>query len=583
MAYDTARGRLVLFGGSGQSGSQLGDTWEFDGTSWTQLFPANSPSPRYGGAMAFDPVLGRTVLFGGWGNNGRLGDTWEWDGANWTQASPSSAPYPRFFHSMVFNAQLGKTILFGGDFVRPYALGPTNDTWEWDGVQWTQDWTNAAPSPRAGQSLVYDLGRSRAVLFGGTDETFSHVFYNDTWELGAGIVTLPSNPTATFTPSSLGFGYSSVGVTTSSFAVWLVSSGTGPLVIGSLSTTGDFSIPNTDCPVSPNPLAAGSSCIVLVNFTPTAAGDRQGALVVSDNSPGGAQSVPLTGTGTANATTLTVNPATAPFGGTAYVTATLTSNSGPVYAASVSLALPNGASATVQTDLHGVATWPAASVAGLNPGSYPGGIQASFAGNQGYLGSSAAATLTVSDTDLALASVPGDITAIATGSSGVIVTYSSPAVVDETGDISAPAASCAPASGSTFAVGTTTVTCSATSGDDSPATVSATFSVTVLVDLNVTVTVAPSAATTGTLVTGSVSVTNTGSVAKTVTLFAAFRFGDITFTSTKAIVKLNPGQTATRTLTYRVSKSAPRGAYSFSATATDVTGIISSAATFSVG
>jgi hypothetical protein len=81
------------------------------------------------------------------------------------------------------------------------------------------------------------------------------------------------------------------------------------------------------------------------------------------------------------------------------------------------------------------------------------------------------------DTDLALSGVPADITVNATSSSGAIVTYAAPTAVDEAGE--SPTASCSPASGSTFAIGTTIVTCTASDSDDAPSTVSQTFTVTV--------------------------------------------------------------------------------------------------------
>jgi hypothetical protein len=43
MAYDAARGQVVLFGGWDRSYSN--DTWVWDGTNWVQKFPANAP-PR---------------------------------------------------------------------------------------------------------------------------------------------------------------------------------------------------------------------------------------------------------------------------------------------------------------------------------------------------------------------------------------------------------------------------------------------------------------------------------------------------------------------------------------------------------
>jgi uncharacterized repeat protein (TIGR01451 family) len=85
--------------------------------------------------------------------------------------------------------------------------------------------------------------------------------------------------------------------------------------------------------------------------------------------------------------------------------------------------------------------------------------------------------VTVNDADLAITNVPSDMTVEATSTAGASVDYTLPTVVDE--DSSAPPVVCSPASGSTFAVGTTSVACSATDADDSnsPATVG--FKVTV--------------------------------------------------------------------------------------------------------
>ena len=68
MAYDAARGRLVLFGGYGGSGVRLNDTWEWDGTNWSEVQAANAPPARNLHAMAYDAGRGRIVLFGGLGD-----------------------------------------------------------------------------------------------------------------------------------------------------------------------------------------------------------------------------------------------------------------------------------------------------------------------------------------------------------------------------------------------------------------------------------------------------------------------------------------------------------------------------------
>lgn len=83
--------------------------------------------------------------------------------------------------------------------------------------------------------------------------------------------------------------------------------------------------------------------------------------------------------------------------------------------------------------------------------------------------------LTPSDTTDPIVTVPSDITAEATSSSGAVVTFVTSAT-DETSPAN-PAVTCVPASGSTFPLGTTPVTCSAT--DDAGNTGSASFNITV--------------------------------------------------------------------------------------------------------
>ncbi len=299
MAYDSTRGRMVVFGEFNPFGIAMPETWEYDGTNWTQASPANSPTPRQGAAMAFDSTRNKTVLFGGRDVNAgqRMADTWEWDGASWTQMTPSVSPYARFWHSMAYDPVSDRTILFGGDHIQPYSLGEENDTWEWDGSQWARDWTAAAPSVRAGQSMVYDSALGRMVLFGGFNAGVNpNTFDADTWELGPGIVTAAGNPQLTLNTTAGEFGSVDVGATSQPAIYSVLSSGTGPLVM-TLSVSGDFSVSSSDCPAGPDPLAAGSSCLFLVTFGPTAPGDRFGQLTFTGNVPGGSLVIPLHGVG----------------------------------------------------------------------------------------------------------------------------------------------------------------------------------------------------------------------------------------------------------------------------------------------
>jgi hypothetical protein len=81
------------------------------------------------------------------------------------------------------------------------------------------------------------------------------------------------------------------------------------------------------------------------------------------------------------------------------------------------------------------------------------------------------------DADLALTNVPGNMTVNATVPGGAVVNYTPPTVTDE--DAVKPTVGCLSASGSLFAIGTTTVTCTVTDSDDSNSPVHASFMVTV--------------------------------------------------------------------------------------------------------
>jgi len=177
MAFDSVRGVTVLFGGvdtSGPGGSFVakGDTWEWDGTAWTS-FGTTGPSARESSAMAYDSARQKIVLFGGDNGSPRLGDTWERTGTTWAQVF-ASGPSARSGHAMVYAGSCG-TVLFGG---YDNTVGSKNDTWGWDGTQWIQ-LASSGPSARSGHGMAYDGNRAQVVLFGGS--TINGV-NGETWE-----------------------------------------------------------------------------------------------------------------------------------------------------------------------------------------------------------------------------------------------------------------------------------------------------------------------------------------------------------------------------------------------------------------
>lgn len=173
MVYDSARGRIVLYGGFDGSGKS--DTWERNGTVWIAINSSTGPGIRSKHAMAYDHQHQRSVLFGGLDANGAsTNDTWEWDGAGWTQAA-TTGPSSRFGHAMAFDETCGKVILFGG-----FDQTSQRDTWAWNGATWFLV-TNSGPAPRRDQAMAYDSIRGTIVMFGGRQDLYHYRLW-DTWE-----------------------------------------------------------------------------------------------------------------------------------------------------------------------------------------------------------------------------------------------------------------------------------------------------------------------------------------------------------------------------------------------------------------
>ena len=178
LAYDAARGNVVLFGGDDASGNMLGDTWTWDGSTWTPHTSGSSPPPRYAAMLAYDPIRERVVLFGGFGDEVEtpINDTWEWDGTSWTELTPTVSPLGRGYGGMDYDPQRQRIVLFGGD-----SFGLLGDTWEWDGVAWTSVAPQDPAPERWACSAIYDAIDHELVMFGGLGESAGS--FGDTWAL----------------------------------------------------------------------------------------------------------------------------------------------------------------------------------------------------------------------------------------------------------------------------------------------------------------------------------------------------------------------------------------------------------------
>ncbi len=225
MAFDEGRGKAVIFGGQYEGGGWDGETWQWDGTSWsrfmgfspqerashgmaydvaaqrvmifggrvvgpiydlndTQLFNGFSwsqvmtgiPEQRNSASMTYDRSRNRMVLFGGADRFVEYHDTWEWDGANWSRKA-TTGPSTRYGAGMAWDPNRGQVILYGGRASTPAGLVYYDETWAWDGVAWTLISSNG-PGARSNISMTYDPEAGGVLLFGGLDSVNK---LNDTW------------------------------------------------------------------------------------------------------------------------------------------------------------------------------------------------------------------------------------------------------------------------------------------------------------------------------------------------------------------------------------------------------------------
>ncbi len=191
MAYDPGTHRLIMFGGRGDAGTSLNDAWAYDPATnaWIELKPAGTlPSPRNLFSMAYDPLTHGLIVFGGQGDTGLLNDTWAYDTtANaWTELKPAGTlPWTRSAQSMAYDPTSGRLIVFAGLDSAGTVLG---DAWAYESAAntWTElEPSGTQPAARAGHVMVYDPASGRLIMFGGRSiDQFD--FLNDVWTCAPG-------------------------------------------------------------------------------------------------------------------------------------------------------------------------------------------------------------------------------------------------------------------------------------------------------------------------------------------------------------------------------------------------------------
>ena len=208
LVYDSHRGRVIMFGGIADGGSDLtrfADTWAYDyeTNTWTNLEPSGTvPSRMEDFSMAYDPKSDAVYLFPGLPLD--AGQVWVYDpGKNeWTQRPTATTDLPkaRYSPGVALDEANGRVLVFGGEVGYKDGEDPStafaNDTWLYDiaANTWSQmGFAGAVPEGRCGPGLAYDPSTSSVIMFGGCPNDPPSLSPNpplsDTWEY-----TLPSGP-----------------------------------------------------------------------------------------------------------------------------------------------------------------------------------------------------------------------------------------------------------------------------------------------------------------------------------------------------------------------------------------------------
>lgn len=182
--WDTAKSRMLLYGGCCGSADVMNDFWAYDPrtNAWEPIrVDGVRPTARELFAVAWDPVQAEMILFGGWGHCWPLGDMWVYrsEANAWRRLDlqPAGVPPALEGHTAVWDAAGDQMLIFGGcDNSRRrqelWSYRPADDTF----VQLSPE--GEAPRPRAKHMAAWDPAGRRMLIFGGHGQEDT---MNDLW------------------------------------------------------------------------------------------------------------------------------------------------------------------------------------------------------------------------------------------------------------------------------------------------------------------------------------------------------------------------------------------------------------------
>ncbi len=179
-AYDPVRAVVVLYGGRSAAGSNTNDTWEFDGTAWTQRTPTGTPLALRGHAMYFDASINETFLYGGiTSGTNPTGQAYFYNGSRWNATLGAISPGSRLYPAIVWDPARNTGMICGG------STGSVSLTDTWTSVPAWALKASSGLGQRAGHTLFFDPSINKSVTHGGaSNNTFTLLWNGTSWEFG---------------------------------------------------------------------------------------------------------------------------------------------------------------------------------------------------------------------------------------------------------------------------------------------------------------------------------------------------------------------------------------------------------------
>jgi N-acetylneuraminic acid mutarotase len=281
-------GRVLAIGGSTGAAATSCELYHPSTGVWSVA--ASTNAPRFQSAASLLPN-GKVLVMGGAITRFPLNSAELYDPAANTWATTGNMTVGRYAHAAT--PLPDGAVLISGGVSQPISCG--KDCTGYIPTATAEIYNDAAGTFAPAASLSRPLAYHAATLLtSGRALTDGGISTTSTCCVVVPDAAFYTPLTLTFSSTTLNFGLLQIGQTSASQTITVQNVSSHAAVLAGIAASGDYAETN-DCPGTLEP---GQPCSISVTFSPKAAGMRNGAITLTDNSPGSpTQTIELSGTG----------------------------------------------------------------------------------------------------------------------------------------------------------------------------------------------------------------------------------------------------------------------------------------------